>query len=516
MTTPDPPRDDVQPWFVTATLVAIIALFVMRNVPWHLDDYDQAKQAFTSFEMVEEGHWWYQHTPTGRVATKPPLSAWISTALYLMMGSNAWAFAWRIPPLACAIALAVMLRKSGDVLFGNNIGGLLALTAFGLTVFTPRLATLVRTDMMLTLCIFAAGYLVLEKVRRGAPWNRREKWLLFWFVLASMMIKGPIVYAFLLPGLAAYYFLAKRFSLVNNSWSGVVPWLAPLLFFSAWAGIGIWVSGGMEGDFYQQVVKREFMGRFTAGETAVHQPRNPFFYIGLILLRWLPWSLLLMAFLSVKRIRTAFRADPALLWLACWILGALVVMSVVPSKRFDRILPVIPPLALLLPAMARHLPNYVWRRQPLGRIAILATFVGFSISAGYAGWRIVRGFQMRQDGLVDFGEMVRQATFGRSDRLLVINGKDEGMLLYTQHPRFTSIEDALPSWRFRRIEWMVVPEQTLKKHEAALAPFERLGASGTIAEKNSAYLFIRRTEVLTQPDSPPSTKKKVDADADVE
>jgi len=516
MTTPDPPEDDVQPWFVMAALIAVIVLFLVRNVPWHLDDYDQAKQAFTSFEMVEEGHWWYQHTPTGGIATKPPLAGWISTALYLMMGGNGWEFAFRIPPLACAIALAVMLRRSGDVLFGNNIGGLLALAAFALNVFTPRLATLVRTDMMLTLCIFAAGYLVLEKVRTGAPWKRREKWILFWCILASMMIKGPVVYAFLLPGLAAYYFLAKRFSIANNAWSGIVPWVAPLLFFSAWAGIGIWVSGGLEGDFYQQVVQKEFMGRFTAGETAVHQPRNPFFYIGLILLRWLPWSVLLIAFVSVKRIRAAFRTDPALLWLACWALGGLVVMSLVPSKRFDRILPVIPPLCLLLPAMARYLPNYEWRRQPLGRIAILSTFVALSISAGYAGWRIARGYQTRQSGLVDFGAMVRQETLGRGDRLVVINGKDEGMLLYLQHPRFTSIEDALPSWRFHRIDWMVVPEQTLKKHESELAPFERLGATGTIPEKNSAYLFIRRTENLTQPDSAPSTKNEVDAEADVQ
>jgi hypothetical protein len=47
-------------WILAAL---IVVLFVIANLPWQLDDYDQAKQAFTSFEMVKEGHWFYQHTP---------------------------------------------------------------------------------------------------------------------------------------------------------------------------------------------------------------------------------------------------------------------------------------------------------------------------------------------------------------------------------------------------------------------------------------------------------------------
>jgi hypothetical protein len=53
-------------WFVIGLSVL---LFAITNLPWHLDDYDQAKQAFTSFEMVREGHWLYQHTSIARIAT---------------------------------------------------------------------------------------------------------------------------------------------------------------------------------------------------------------------------------------------------------------------------------------------------------------------------------------------------------------------------------------------------------------------------------------------------------------
>jgi 4-amino-4-deoxy-L-arabinose transferase-like glycosyltransferase len=216
MKTPAAPADDIAPQFARAILIFIVVLFLVRNIPWHLDNYDQAKQAFTSFEMVQEGNLWFQHTPTGRVATKPPLAGWISTTLYFMMGGHWWDGAWRIPPLVCALTILWILWRSGcTLLAGNNIGGLLAAGAFGLNAFTPRLATLVRTDMMLTLIIFVTGWLIWKKVRHRDVWSTADKWMLFLLVLAAMLTKGPIVYAFLLPGLVAFAFLVAAFDLAT-------------------------------------------------------------------------------------------------------------------------------------------------------------------------------------------------------------------------------------------------------------------------------------------------------------
>src|SRR5256886_16880162 len=78
-------------------------LFLIGNLPWQLDDYDQAKQAFTSFEMIKEGHWFYQQTPHERVATKPPLVGWISAGLFAI--TRSWEVSWRLPSLLAAIAL---------------------------------------------------------------------------------------------------------------------------------------------------------------------------------------------------------------------------------------------------------------------------------------------------------------------------------------------------------------------------------------------------------------------------
>src|SRR5438270_4907210 len=128
-----------------------ILLFSITNLPWQLDNYDQAKQAFTSFEMIKEGRWLYQQTPREHVATKPPLIGWISAGLFAL--TRSWDVAWRLPSLLAAIGLSIFLFRSATSAYGTSAGAI-ALGAFGFNLLSPRLATLVRTDMPLALVIF--------------------------------------------------------------------------------------------------------------------------------------------------------------------------------------------------------------------------------------------------------------------------------------------------------------------------------------------------------------------------
>src|SRR6266542_2757303 len=147
--------EDRRTIFVVAA--ASLVLFLIGNLPWQLDDYDQAKQAFTSFEMIKEGRWFYQQTPHEQVATKPPLVGWISAGLFAL--TRSWEVSWRLPSLLAAIALAVLLFRCAGSAYGS-IAGLVALSAFGLNLLSPRLATLVRTDMPLAFVIFSNGVMV--------------------------------------------------------------------------------------------------------------------------------------------------------------------------------------------------------------------------------------------------------------------------------------------------------------------------------------------------------------------
>ena len=363
----------------------MLVLFVVRDLPWRLDDFDQAKQAFTSLEMVEDGQWWFQHTPGGRgVATKPPLVGWMSAALYGLTGGN-WELAWRLPSLLAAGALVVALWWAGETLWPGK-GGALAAAAFGFNLLTPRLAMLVRTDMPLALWIALVGLVVWRQVRDGGrTWTPSARWTVFGLLLASMWTKGPIAYAFLLPGLAALTWIVhRRGGSVRQIWGGWWHWTLPLLPFLFWLERGMVTVPG----FSQQVITREFLGRFTVGEAAVHHNQPVWFYFAQLLTRWAPWSvLLLLVRVRAARVWWSLCREAGTLWLVCWAAGGLLCMTVVPSKRTDRIFPVVPPLCLVLTALlaaARRPPEASpaspgqtwperWARLTMGGALVIST-----------------------------------------------------------------------------------------------------------------------------------------------
>src|ERR1700716_4654826 len=119
---------------ILSMLVAV--LFSTANLPWQLDDYDQAKQAWTSYEMVTEGHWFYQRTSDDQgLATKPPLIGWMSAVVFTV--TRSWNVAWRLPSLLSVALIAAVLWRSASRAYGN-LAGLIAFAAFGFNLLSPR------------------------------------------------------------------------------------------------------------------------------------------------------------------------------------------------------------------------------------------------------------------------------------------------------------------------------------------------------------------------------------------
>src|SRR5438034_2580871 len=341
-------------------IVSILTVFFFSatNLPWTLDDYDQAKQAFVSFQMIGQQRWLYQTTPDegmgargGRhssrhINSKPPGVAWVSAGLYEI--TRSWDFSWRFPSFIAAIALAVLVFR-GARAFGD-LPALYATAAFGLNLLSVRLATLVRTDMPLALTTFAAGLLIFEKIRTRAPWNRRDRIALFAVLTAAMFIKGPVVWAFVLPPLVLYQLRRRWRPDFPNAWSGWTPWIASFALFCLWVIAGIRFIDV----FYEDVVLIEFAGRFHEG---IHRSQPLFFYIPHLLQKFAPWSLLIIGLLAValrnmKATTGKWLAglSPEMFFLVAWVGGGIAVMSLIPSKRVDRIFPIVPPLCLLLAA----------------------------------------------------------------------------------------------------------------------------------------------------------------------
>ncbi len=453
-----------------AVWVVIILLFAITNLPWHLDNYDQAKQAFTSFEMVNEGHWIYQHTPNEKIATKPPLVGWISAACYEI--TRSWEVAWQLPSLTAALAIALLLLRAANVY--GFAAGTIALAAFGLNLLSPRLATLVRTDMSLALVVFLLGWKIWKKIRAATQWNSRDRLVMFALLTAAMLIKGPIVYAFLLPGIVAFQFW-KRGEAVS-AWCGWWPWIASLAIFGMWVAAGIqWVPG-----FYEQVVLKEFAGRF--GET-MHRPQPFYFYLPHLLQKFAPWSLLSLGLgVAACRVREKIPAD--VFWLIVWSLGGLVVMSLIPSKRVDRIFPIVPPLCLFIAFQARRAPRW----------AAISLLVATLFTGAYSAERIFRAYHDDEGALARFGAEVRREAAANNWRYEVIGGREEGLLLYLRRTRFVRRDEAVARWNAGALDALVAPAeevaQLLKEMDGAKS--EKLEALIVVNREPRRYLLLRR------------------------
>jgi 4-amino-4-deoxy-L-arabinose transferase-like glycosyltransferase len=526
----------------TVWVIAAVSflLFLIGNLPWQLDDYDQAKQAFTSFQMIKEGRWFYQQTPHEHVATKPPLVGWVSAGLFGL--TQSWELSWRLPSLLAAVALALLLFRAASSAYGP-IAGLIALGAFGLNLLSPRLATLVRTDMPLALVIFLIGLLIWKKIRAGTEWALRDQVYVFALLTIAMLIKGPIVYAFLLPGIALFQcfaFKERRLgqpSVSNltagkpsfhvSAWPGWWPWIASLAVFLFWVTGGILFQPG----FLNEVVMREFVARF--GET-IHRPQPLYFYLPHLLHKFAPWSVLIIAIALVDlhwrrwRLRTAFREmSPETFWLLCWSVGGLIVMSMIPSKRVDRIFPIIPSLCLLLAAQIGRVAacSHGSVRRPsnsddssqtghpssqgcgeagrqvatenkatrIYRWATAALVISILFTGGYTIFKVNSGYRNHRDALALFGRKVRHEAETHRWRYEVVSAKDEGLLLYLQKTHFIEPDHAVAEWNRGNLDALIASTEKAPGLMPQLAgALSQLKSTERKKEQGNVYVLITR------------------------
>ena len=476
-------------FWAVAALVAV--LFAVANLPWQLDDYDQAKQAFTSFEMVNEGHWLYQHTPKQNIATKPPLVGWVSAAVYAV--SRSWELAWRLPSLAAAALLLFALARTASAAHGTA-AGVIAFAALGLHWLSPRLATLVRTDMPLALVTFLLGAIVWRKIRSGEPWNRRERLVMFLLLAAAMLVKGPIIYAFLLPGIVAFELARRGDAARVSAWCGWWPWIASLVVFVAWAGGGmLWMPG-----FYEEVVLKEFAGRF---DETVHRPQPVYFYFPHLLLKFAPWSVLMIALASIAWRREKLtirerweRISPATRWLICWAFGGLLVMSVIPSKRVDRIFPIVPPLCLLLAAQLASVSRDETLRPRVRRWSAAALIFACLFTSAYVTNRVITAYRLKRGALAEFGAGVREEAARRGWRYEVVGRKEEGLLLYLRRTRFVTAEQAIERWHAGELDALVAPAAEVPRLLEALPGAVNSGREATITVSDGPRRYVLLTK----------------------
>jgi hypothetical protein len=147
----------------------------------------------------------------------------------------------------------------------------------------------------------------------------------------------------------------------------------------------------------------------------------------------------------------------ATLWLICWSIGGLILMSLIPSKRVDRIFPIIPPLCLLVATQAARFLNDEKQRARSFRWATAILALAILFSAGYAMSRVVTGYRDHRDALSIFGRKVREEAATNHWRYEAVGSTDEGLPLYLTRPHFLKPEVAVAEWNSGKIDALAVP-----------------------------------------------------------
>jgi 4-amino-4-deoxy-L-arabinose transferase-like glycosyltransferase len=323
---------------------AVLALAAVLFL-WNLGGYDLSAPDEPYFaegarEMLADGRWRVPHVNGQVTPDKPPLFFWL-IALFSLPGSEVTAWSARLPSALAACASVALTMRLGRRRLGEDaaaLAGLILCTSY-LFWDKARSAQIDAVLCLLVLCAVAA----FERFRCGEG-SPRLLGLLFWGAAAlGVLAKGPV--GVLLPLGIALITLSWERNL--RAWRRFAPLAGPLLFAAA---VGGWMAlASTETGYSLPAALRTHV--FERAARGLHHPQPPWYYLEVLPVKLLPWSL----------------AAPAALWLAwkerrregqrlylVWAGFVVLFFSLWREKRDLYVLPAFPPLALLIAALVER------------------------------------------------------------------------------------------------------------------------------------------------------------------
>jgi len=338
-------------WQAIALMAVAVALVVVVRAtgPSDLNQVDQPLQAAYVADILANGHYIVQFDQQGRVATKPPLYNWLAASLIRVRGKPS-EFILKFPSVLAALGTLIVTFLLAGLWLGPWTALAAALIlASGHHFF--KMAYLARTDMLLCFWIILSLYAFERSRADGGPsiWN-----LLFWIIQAmATLTKGPpgpaLVHVYVLGRLALERDLRGYLRL--GAWWGIPLWTALSL---AWFLPALQQGGE---PFVERVLKGEILFRLwgTGPRAGELQPFYAFF--PWFVARFLPWSLLATIALLRRGKSCPLRTQSPLMPPALWLGSMMILLSLIPSKRADWLMPVYPAGAILAAHLFRQISN---------------------------------------------------------------------------------------------------------------------------------------------------------------
>ncbi|MCF6177508.1 MAG: glycosyltransferase family 39 protein [Victivallaceae bacterium] len=332
-------------------ILLIFSLLYLLFLPFRpLISPDETRYAEISREMISSGDWVVPRMNNLRYFEKPIMGYWLNSISMLLFGQNNFGvrFASALAVMITTLLLYAITKKQ----FGAT-KGLFTASAYMFTAAVFIIGTVSVLDSMLTMVVTAAAAMFYFAFH-STSMNKRLLYLAIFglSVGVAFLIKGFLVFVVLgltTGGYLVWEFSQDKFkrlkqrSLGENIKLSIVMLFAillPLLLITLPWSIMIYHR---EPDFWRFFFIEEHLHRFMAKDAQHAAPW--FFYLPVLLIGLLPWTLLLPVVVPHWR---SFKLNiPLIKYSLCWFLLPFIFFSTSKGKLPTYILPCIPPLVIL-------------------------------------------------------------------------------------------------------------------------------------------------------------------------
>ncbi len=329
--------------FILVMLFGLLAVLRV-TAPTDLLEGDQVKQVGYVMDILHHGDWLVQYEINGDVSTKPPVYNWLAAGFCLVFDTHAeWAI--KLPSLLAAGGLLVCLYVLGCYFFDERVAFYACLTCIASHHFS-KLMWFARTDMLLASLVLLAITLLVR-----LKWTWWKSPLIGCIVALAALTKGPIG-----PALFGLFLLAWGWhhdALRSRvGWRRFLPGLATCVVLC-----GVWLVVACQMPRFEHTAIHWQLGERMADP---EKARPFYYYVGHLFTRIFPWPIVAVMGLWMARRRNEWTNAH---FVFTWFVLSFVLLSAIPIKRHDHLLPIYPAVFLLAGLGLRYLVEPVLTTQ---------------------------------------------------------------------------------------------------------------------------------------------------------
>jgi 4-amino-4-deoxy-L-arabinose transferase-like glycosyltransferase len=300
---------------------------------------DEPRYAGCALEMIENSDFTVPKFNFQDRFDKPALYYWLIATSYKILGVNS--FSSRLPSALSAICLILFTWYTSSKVLGKQTGFISALilaTSFQYIFLGRRAAT----DITLTL-LFSGSLFSMYLGYFHKDWRIKIFWTVLSGVFAgfALLTKGPVGIVLQFAILTLFLTARKQLDIKHIKVYLLIS-LVALLVSAPWY---IAVHKATNGDFTKVFFFTHNLERFTS--VVGEHPGPCWFYIPVILLGFLPWTIFLIPALIKLIPKSKKRINKFILFCLIWVFSIFLFFSLSRTKLATYILLIYPSLAIV-------------------------------------------------------------------------------------------------------------------------------------------------------------------------